>query len=380
MNLLLARAGAREHEIGVRLAIGASRARVVSQLLTESIVLAGCGAGLGVVLASPLSRGLVALLATTNNPLDLELRAGWPVLAFACGAGLITCVLFGLVPAFRASRTDPGVAMKTEGRGLTSNRDRLLMQRCLVTAQVAISLVLLFGAALFVRSFRNLIMLDTGLRRDGVMFAIFADFSDRPSPERVLAAQSELLERIRSVPQVDAAAITTQFPLNGSSWTQGIELPASSTPERRSSKFTYVSPQYFNTVGMRLRAGRDFDEGDTATSRRVALVNETFARHYLGSANPLGLVVRTVAEPRFPSAVYEVIGVVSDTKYSALREPIPPITFVPIAQHPSPRPWPGIVIRSSAPLSTVMAAVKRAVGELHPNMTMGFTVFDTQVR
>jgi len=380
MNLLLARAGAREHEIGVRLAIGASRARVVSQLLTESIVLAVCGAGLGVVLASPLSRGLVALLATTNNPLDLDLRAGWPVLAFACGAGLMTCVLFGLVPAFRASRTDPGVAMKMEGRGLTSHRDRLLMQRCLVTAQVAISLVLLFGAALFVRSFRNLITLDTGLRRDGVMFAMFADFSDRPSPERVLAAQSELLERIRSVPQVDAAAITTQFPLNGSSWTQGIELPASSTPERRSSKFTYVSPQYFNTVGMRLRAGRDFNEGDTATSRRVALVNETFARRYLGSANPIGVTVRTVAEPRFPSTVYEVIGVVSDTKYSALREPIPPITFVPIAQHPSPRPWPGIVIRSSALPSTVMAAVKRAVGEVRPNMAMAFTVFDTQVR
>jgi predicted permease len=380
MNLLLARAGAREREIGVRLALGASRGRVVSQLLTESIVLAVSGAGLGVVLASPLSRGLVTLLATTSNPLDLELRAGWPALAFACGAGLMTCLLFGLVPAFRASRTNPGVAMKTEGRGVTSNRDRLLVQRSLVAAQVAISLVLLFGAALFVRSFRNLITLDTGLRRDGVMFAMFADFSDRPSPERVLAAESELLERIRSAPRVDAAAITTQFPLNGSSWTQGIELPASRSPERRSSKFTYVSPQYFNTVGMRLRAGRDFDEGDTATSRRVALVNETFARRYLGSANPIGVSVRTVAEPRFPSTVYEVIGVVSDTKYSALREPIPPITFVPIAQHPSPRPWSGIVIRSTAPPSTVMAAVKRAVGELHPNMTMGFSVFETQVR
>jgi predicted permease len=380
MNLLLARAGAREHEIAVRLAIGASRSRVISQLLTESILLAVFGAGLGIVLAPPLSRGLVALLATTNNPLDLELRTAWPVLAFACGVGLATCVVFGLVPAFRASRTDPGVAIKTGGRGLTANRDRLLVQRCLVTTQVAISLVLLFSAALFVRSFRNLITLDTGLRRDGVMFAMFADFSDRPSPERVLAAQSELLERIRAVPQVDSAAITTQFPLNGSSWTQGVELPASNAPERRSSKFTYVSSRYFNTIGMRILAGGDFDESDTARSRRVALVNETFARRYLAPSNPIGAMVRTVAEPRYPSAVYEVIGVVSDTKYSALREPIPPITFVPIAQHPSPRPWSGIVIRSSAPPSTVMAAVRRSVGELHPKMTIGFTVFDTQVR
>jgi predicted permease len=380
MNLLLVRASAREHEIAVRLAIGASRARVISQLLTESILLAGGGAGLGIVLAPWLSRSLVALLATTNNPLNLELRTAWPVLAFACGVGLATCVLFGLVPAFRASRTDPGVAMKAGGRGLTTNRDRLLMQRFLVTTQVAISLVLLFGAALFVRSFRNLTTLDTGLKRDGVIFAMFADFSDRPSPERVLAAQSELLEHIRSVPHVDSAAITTQFPLNGSSWTQGVELPASNAPERRSSKFTYVSPRYFNAVGMRILAGRDFDETDTATSRKVALVNETFARRYLGPANPIGVTVRTVAEPRFPSALYEVIGVVSDTKYSALREPIPPITFVPIAQHPSPRLWPGIVIRSAAPPSTVMAAVKRAVGELRPNMTMGFSVFETQVR
>jgi predicted permease len=380
MNLLLARASAREHEIGVRLAIGASRARVISQLLTESMLLAVCGAALGIVLAPPLSRSLVALLATTSNPLDLELRTAWPVLAFACAVGLATCVLFGLVPAFRVSRTDPGIAMKTGGRGLTANRDRLLMQRCLVTTQVAISLVLLFGAALFVRSFRNLITLDTGLRRDGVIFAMFADFSDRPAPEGVLAAQSELLERIRSVPHVDSAAITTQFPLNGSSWTQGIELPASNAPERRSSKFTYVSPKYFSTIGMRLLAGRDFDESDTATSRKVALVNETFVRRHFAGANPIGGTVRTVAEPRFPATVYEIIGVASDTKYSALREPIPPITFVPIAQHPSPRPWPGIVIRSSASPSMVMATVKRAVGELRPNMTMGFTVFDTQVR
>jgi predicted permease len=254
------------------------------------------------------------------------------------------------------------------------------MQRCLVTAQVAISLVLLFGAVLFVRSFRNLITVDTGFRRDGVVFAMFADFSDRPSPERVVAAESELLERIRSVPQVDSAATTTHFPLNGGSWTQGIELPASSVPERRSSKFTYVSSQYFNTIGMRLLAGRDFDERDIATSRRVALVNETFVRRYLESANPIGVSVRTVAEPRYPSTVYEVIGVVSDTKYSALREAIPPITFVPFAQHPSPRLWPAIVIRCSGPPSVVMAAVKRAVAELRPNMAMGFTVFDTQVR
>src|SRR5204862_830973 len=135
-----------------------------------------------------------------------------------------------------------------------------------------------------------------------------------------------------------------------------------------SGMLPYVRPQYFNAVGMRLRAGRDFGERDTATLQRVAVVNETFARRYLGSTTPIGATVRTVAEPRFPSTLYEIIGVVSDTKYSALREPIPPIAFVPIAQHPSPRPWPGIVIRSSALPSTVMAAVKRAVAQWRPSM------------
>ncbi|HWF84396.1 MAG TPA: FtsX-like permease family protein, partial [Vicinamibacterales bacterium] len=147
-----------------------------------------------------------------------------------------------------------------------------------------------------------------------------------------------------------------------------------------SSKFTYVSPEYFGTVGMRILAGRDIAESDAAGAPRVALVNETFVRRYLGSANPIGALVRTVAEPRYPETTYQVIGVVSDTKYSALREPDQPITFVPFAQLSNPRPWPGVVIRSSGPLGPTIAAVKRAVAALRPNMTIGFTVLETEAR
>ncbi|HWF84462.1 MAG TPA: ABC transporter permease, partial [Vicinamibacterales bacterium] len=242
MNLLLARAHAREREIAVRVAIGASRGRVVSQLFAESLLVAVCGTVLGILIARPISRSLLALLTTESSPLHLDLRSDWRVLAFASGAGILTCVVFGLVPAFRASQIDPGSAMKSGGPGLTASRDRIVAQRGLVAAQVAMSLVLVFGAALFMRSFRNLIALDTGLARDGVLLARFADFSDRRAAEHVLESEHELLERIRAVPQVASAAATTKLPLDSSSWTQGFVLPASSGLERHSSKFTYVSP------------------------------------------------------------------------------------------------------------------------------------------
>src|SRR5204863_4976445 len=207
MNLLLARASAREQEVAVRVAMGASRSRVMLQLLIESALVAACGAILGIVIARPLTGGLAALLTTEGNPLHLDLRPDWLVLAFTAAAGIATCVGFGLVPAVRASHLEPVTAMKMGGRGLSGSRERAVIQGGLVVAQVAVSLVLIVGAALFVRSFRNLITLDTGFKED-VIFARVADFSDRPAPEHVFAAQSELLDRIRSVPQVVSAATT----------------------------------------------------------------------------------------------------------------------------------------------------------------------------
>jgi hypothetical protein len=157
-------------------------------------------------------------------------------------------------------------------------------------------------------------------------------------------------------------------------------LPDVSASQRRSSKFTYVSPQYFSTVGMRMLAGRDFSDADLPTGRQVAIVNETFVRRYLSSATPIGAQIRTAGEPRYPPRTYDIVGVVSDTKYSDLRGDVLPITFVPIAQHPSPPAWPNLVLRSSAPPDAVIAAVKRAIAELRPHMVTGFTVFDTQMR
>jgi predicted permease len=377
-NLTLARASARGREIAVRLALGASRSHLVVQLLSESLLLAGGGAAAGAGLAHFLSRSIVWFLSTQGNRLDIELNADWRVLAFTCAVAVCTCVFFGLAPAMRATRLAPAIALSAGGRGSTGNRERFALQRGLAVLQIAVSLVLLCGALLLVRSFWNLITLHPGFRRDGV-FVTYVFFGRQP-PERLNALKQELLERIRSIPQVGAAAITSHVPLSGSSWTMGVRVTSAKEVREDASKITWVSPDFFKTLEIPLLSGRDFNEHDTATSPKVALVNETFLRRFLGNANPIGATVRTGAEPGYPEATYEVIGVVKDTKYSNLRQEIPPIAFVPAAQHPVSAPWAAMVIRSSEPLSGVIAAVKQRVAELDPSIRMGTSVLRTQVR
>jgi putative ABC transport system permease protein len=271
--------------------------------------------------------------------------------------------------------------MQGGARGSTAHR-RGSFQRVLVAGQIALSLVLLVGALLFVGSFRNLTSVDTGLRQDGVVFARVATMAQmRPAADQILALNQAILERIRSTPGVQSAATTTQFPLNGSSWTQGVVVRDASGVHRRGAKFTYVSPDYFATFGIPLRAGRDFSDADNASSRTIAIVNETFVRQYGASReHALGMTVTTTPEPRFPEATYEVVGVVGDTRYASLRDEMPPIVYVPVTQHPSLRPWPGLVIRSAGATADVISEIRRRVAALDPNIVMGFTVFSSQMR
>lgn len=383
-NLMLARASVREREIAVRVAIGASRSRIVAQLTTESLLLAAAGAVLGGSLATILSRGLISFLTTEGDPLQLDITPDWRVFAFSALVALSTCLIFGFVPAIRSSHVDPGAAMKSGARGVTAGSGRVSFQRLLVVAQVAASLVLLAGALLFVRSFRNLLTVDTGLHRDGVVFVEVADLSGPPDhPDRhaaVLATQTRLVEAVRSVAGVESAATSSQFPLNGASWTLGVRMPRLHEELRDSAKFTYVSDGYFKTMGIRLREGRDVSARDTTTAPQVLLVNEAFVRKFFAGEGALGKRVRTIAEPGYPEVVYEVIGVVTDTKYADLRDENPPIAYVPIAQHPNLLALKGIVFRSSGPLRDVIAAVRRAIAASNPNIVMDFQVFETEIR
>lgn len=209
-SLMLARASAREREIAVRLAMGASRGRLIRQLLAESFLIAAAGAGLGALLAIVLSRALVAFLSTGDNPLFLQMQTDWRVWAFTAGLAVTTCVLFGLAPALRATSTAPEAVLKSAGRGLTSNRERFGLRRALVVAQIALSLVLFVGALLFSGSLRNLLTLDAGFRQDGILVATLNMARMNVPMDRRNQLKHRVLERLRAIPGVESAATVSK--------------------------------------------------------------------------------------------------------------------------------------------------------------------------
>jgi len=279
-NLLLARASVRQREIAVRQAIGAARSRLIGQLLAESLLLAAVGTALGAAFAQAFSRALIAFLSTPDNPLFLGLAMDWRVLAFTGATAVSTCLLFGLLPALRATRVAPAAAMRAGGRGLSGGRERFALRRMLVATQVALSMVLLVGALLFVRSLRNLLTIDSGFRPEGVVAVDLNLDREHYSQEQTAAVTRDLLERIRSAPGVVSAAAVNIWPISGSGWNGPVYLD-SDPNQRRVSFFTQVGPKYFQTMGTPLLAGRDFDGRDTASSPRVAIVNQAFARSFL---------------------------------------------------------------------------------------------------
>ena len=375
-NLMLARGSSREREMAVRLALGASRSRLIRQLLSEGLVLAAAGGILGVGLAGAFSRSLVQLIGTEDSPLRLDLSMDWSVIAFVAGAAILTCAIFGLAPAFLASRAKPGAALKAGGRSTTAGGRRISFQRVLVVSQIAVSLVLLVGAFLFVRSFRNLVAVDPGFREKGILISFVSFEKLKLPPDRYEPFRRELLEQIRSIPQVESAATSTHVPFNGS-WTSGVNVDGVEGP----SKFTWASPGYFQTMQIPLIGGRDFTDRDTPTSPRVAIVSETFVRRFLGGKSPIGKVIRTAPEPKYPAAEYEIIGMVKDTKYLGLREEEPPAeAYAPASQYPDAGPGISVLVRSSVPLSAVISALRAKFGEINPDIGMDFSVLEKEIQ
>jgi predicted permease len=373
-NLMLARASVRDREMAVRLALGASYWRLTRQLLTESLLLASGGAAIGVLLARGFSRILLHLISREGEVIPLDLSADWRVLTFVMAATVLTSVVFGVAPAFRASRNAPTEALKS-GRGGTGTKERFSFQRLLVVAQISVSLVLLVGALLFVHSFWNLMAVDPGFRQQGVLMASLNMEKLQLPPERYEPTERELLAQIRSVPLVESAASSTHLPFNGS-WTSGVNVDGVEGP----SKFSWVSPGYLQTLQIPLVAGRDLDDRDTATSPRVAIVSESFVRQFLGGKSPVGKVIRTAPEPHYPAAEYRIVGVAKDTKYGGLREGSPPPEcYAPASQFPAMGPESMLLIRSSAPLLQVTLAVRQKIGSVSPDVSMEFVVLQTYI-
>jgi predicted permease len=375
-NLMLARASTREREMAVRLALGASRWRLIRQLLSEGMVLAIGGALLGMGLANVFSRGLIRFLSTETGSVQLDLSTDWRVLVFTSLTAVATCVVFGLAPAFRSSRADPGVVLKTGSRGMTSGRERFSFQRLLVILQIAVSVVLLVGALLFVRSFRNLMTIDPGFREKGIVIADL-DFRRLNLPrERCASFIRDLLAQVRTLPEINSAATSTHIPLNGGSWALRVDANGS----EGISMFTWVSPGYFDTMEIPVLAGRDFQDSDTRMSPHVAIVNQTFVQKYLGGANPLGKTLRTLSEPGYPEVEYVIVGLIKDTKYGELRDPTPPMMFAPAQQFPDAGPWALIFTRVSSQSLGAVGALREKIREINPAITVDFHMLQTDIQ
>ncbi|MEW5981294.1 MAG: ABC transporter permease [Acidobacteriota bacterium] len=332
-NLQLARATARRHELSVRLALGASGWRLARQMLTESVVLAAIGAGLGLLFARWGSALLVRQLSTTASTVFLDLSLDWPVLGFTAAVAVFTAVLFGTVPALRASRVEPNDALKDHARGVAAGR-RVGLGHGLVVAQVALSLVLVVAAGLFVRTFVGLANLDLGFDRDRVLIVgINAQRSGSPVEQR-----PSLFARVRdaaaAIPGVGHGAVSVVTPVSGSTWQYRVEVPGGlPLPEKeRGTHVNYVTPDWFATYGTAILAGRDFAAGDRSGAPPVGIVNETFARKFLGEKSPLGHTVTQEGRLGRPPLQIGIVGLARDAVYRSLREPVPPTLYLPLAQ------------------------------------------------
>jgi putative ABC transport system permease protein len=378
-NLMVARASARQREIAVRLALGASRRRLIQQHLAESLVLAAAGAAVGVALAQALSRLLVSFLSTQDTPYFVEMHVDLRLLAFTTGLAALTCVLFGLLPAVQASRTDPIESIKTGGRGVAGAGAKLSVRRALVVSQVALSLALLVGALLFVRSLRNLLAVDAGFRHDHIL-AVGVDYTRAHVPrEQRTEFRRELLDRARAVPGVTAAATADIVPLTGDGWNDDVSIEGTEV-QRKTANFNRVSPGYFGTMETAFITGRDFEDRDAKGSEPVAIVTETLARTFLPRQSPIGRVLKVDDEASGGARRYRIVGLVRDTKYGELREDFFPIVFLPMAQDKEPRHWIAIVVRSDLPLATLHTSLTSAITGVSPDVSVTFRPFRGIVR
>ena len=348
-NLLLARANARRHEMSVRIAVGASRWRLVRQLLLESLLLAACGAGLGLLFARWGSALLVRQLSTSTNRVFLDLGLDWRVLAFTTLVAGATALLFGIAPALRASRVHPTEALKEQGRGVATDR-RFGMGNILVVLQVALSLVLVIAAGLFMRTFSSLANLDLGFERDPVVVVSVGARQLALEPADRAPFFERVREAVQGVPGAASSALSAVTPVSGSTWQFLVEIPGGpDLPEReRGVHVNLVSPDFFKTMGTRVIGGRDFTAADRRGAPDVVIVNEAFAKKFFNGQNPVGRIVKQPPFPDRPASTHAVVGYVQDAVYRSPRQAIPPTMYLPLAQHPEPPVNINLSVRAAA--------------------------------
>jgi putative ABC transport system permease protein len=372
-NLLMARATLRSREIALRVALGAGRRRVVRMLLTESLVLSICGAIAGIGLGYALLNWILALMPPFFFPSESDIRMDGRVMLFLAAAAMVTGVAFGLMPALQASRSDVNESLKEGGRASSAGRASVRLRHAFVIAQVALAFIFLVGGGLLIRSFQRAMAVDIGYQTDGIVAAYLPLKMDR-NPDAVELTQyiQQLLDEVRAVPGMQAAAVTTGLPLRG--WGDGMPmyLPASRDVQRFTG-FKIVSPEYFQALRLRLVAGRVLDERDTANAPPVVVVNESFVKRYFSGKQAIGerILVEKILPSRRglgPMTSWEIVGVVADEKGRGVESAEDLGTYASFAQSPVVNL--GLVARGSGEAAALIKSVQSAVRRVNPHQAL----------
>jgi len=369
-NLLIARAFARQKEIALRLSLGSSRGRLVRQLLVESLVLSIAGGLLGVAVSYVLTRSLLAFMPQEGAPLLIAAHPDLRILGFTAGVTILTGLVFGLVPAWRASRPDPWTTLKGTMASIAGSGGSLFLRKGLVTAQVALSFLLLFGAGLFVRSLQNLKTTETGVSLDNLVSFQVSPALSGYDDARAQVFYTALLERLRSTPDVASVAMASVPILSGSEWDSSIAVEGhkAADGEDMQAFMNAVSPGYFATMKTPLLAGRDFRADDardlnpTVDANYVAIVNRKFAEHYFPGQNPIGK--RLGFGGRNSKLNIEIVGLVADSLYEGPREGVHRQVFMPNWGKNSG----AFYLRTRTASSGIFETVRREVHDLDAGM------------
>jgi putative ABC transport system permease protein len=335
-NLLLARGAERQREVAVRATLGAGRARLLRQLLAESALLAAIGGGAGALLAFWLIKGFNALTPRFTIPIEAEATLDWRVLLFTAGVSSLTGILFGLAPAWRATRPELIRPLQERGFGAPARLGRNKLRALLLISEIALTFTLVVGAALLIRSFARLLQVETGFQTDHLLtFRVDLDKTRYPQGRQLATYQTELLGRLRALPGAQSAAVANVLPLNGASYTI-ISIPGQSpgaAPIRAGVGTSVISAGYFETLGVRLRRGRLPSERDTGQTAPVAVINQAMANRHWPDRDPVGGQIQFAGDD-FASLTFTVIGVVADIKQSHLIEESNPTAYILFAQTP----------------------------------------------
>jgi macrolide transport system ATP-binding/permease protein len=368
-TLLLARGTARQREMSVRLATGASRVRLLRQLVTESLLLSVLGGALGLGVAEWGARALLALLSQPGQNIAIDARLDPTVLGFSLGLCILTGALFGILPAFRATRVDLTNVLKEATRG---SSPRLRLAKVLIAGQVAFSLVLVMGAGLFIRTLRNLQTQDLGFnQRDVLLFALDPRRGGAGESDRLLAIYRQVLEGLQAQPGVRAAtasqlALMTGWVNNGPITTDG---PALKSGESNLAFWNSVGPAFFETMGMRVKLGRGIDWRDLDGKRNVAVINEALAKHFLPGLNPLGHRFN-FGDKRSLENDLEIVGIIADAKYASLRDEPPRTFYVPYSLSGRGLGRMFFEVRAAGDPRALIPVVRAVVGKVDPELAL----------